>query len=271
MPELPEVETIVRALSPPLVGRSILDVQNDWPAHIVRPSFPELKTRIRGRKILAIRRRGKYLVFNLDEGETILIHLKMSGQLVIANANVPADKHVHTTFVLNGGEELRFRDVRKFGRVYLLRDPEEVLGALGPEPLSKFFTSEWLYRQLQRRRRIIKPLLLDQTFIAGIGNIYADEALFRARVRPERYSNSLTLAEAKSLHDGIRQTLEMGISRGGASIDNAYRKPDGTPGAMQFTFNVYGRATEPCFRCDGVVQKIVLGGRGTHFCISCQM
>ena len=199
MPELPEVETIVRALRQPLLGHAIVGVRNDWPRHIGAPGLAELKERIDGLRIEAINRRGKYLVFDLGKSEHLIIHLKMSGQLMVASSGSPADKHVHTVFTLDSGDELRFRDIRKFGRVYLLRDPETILGQLGPEPLSSSFSADILYQGLQKRKRLLKPLLLDQTFIAGIGNIYADEALYYARLHPKRYSHTLTGSEANAL------------------------------------------------------------------------
>jgi formamidopyrimidine-DNA glycosylase len=270
MPELPEVETIVRGLRQPLVGRTITDFWTDWPRQIVTPEPDALRIRVRGRTFEAVRRRGKYLLFELDQGEVLMVHLKMSGQLSVQPGSVPADKHVHTIFRLAGGDELRFRDVRKFGRVYLVTDRDTILGELGPEPLSDEFTAGWLEENLGRRRRVLKPLLLDQTFIAGIGNIYADEALHRAAIRPDRRSDSLRSDEVAGLHAAIQTVLQLGIERQGASIDNAYRQPDGSGGQMQETFAVYGRPGEPCVRCDGLVQRIVLGGRGTHFCNSCQ-
>ncbi len=271
MPELPEVETITRSLRPSLIGRTIVDVHNDWPRHIAQPDFPEFRQRIISLNFKSITRRGKYIVFHLSGDETLIIHLKMSGQLSIAKAGETADKHVHTVFGLSDGHELWFQDTRKFGRVYLVTDPDDVLGSLGPEPLSDAFTSEWLFEQLISRNRVLKPLLLDQSFIAGIGNIYADEALFHARLHPQRRSNSLSLPEVHVLHTAIRQVLEIGIDRGGASIDAAYRKPDGTMGQMQNSFSVYGRAGERCTRCEGIVHKMQLGGRGTHFCFGCQI
>lgn len=271
MPELPEVETISNSLRPSLIGKTIVDVRNDWPRHIAKPDFPELRQRIIGTNFKSTARRGKYIVFLLSSGESLIIHLKMSGQLSVAKTTDTADKYVHTAFTLSDGHELRFRDTRKFGRVYLVRDPDEVLGLLGPEPLSDTFTPKWLREGLMSRNRILKPLLLDQSFVAGIGNIYADEALYQARLHPQRRSNSLSKKEAHALHAAIRQVLELGIARGGASIDAAYRKPDGTMGQMQNSFSVYGRAGEQCRRCEGVIQKIQLGGRGTHFCIGCQV
>jgi formamidopyrimidine-DNA glycosylase len=200
----------------------------------------------------------------------LIIHLKMSGQLAVAPADAPDDPHTHTVFVLASGQELRFRDPRKFGRVYLVRDPAEVLGPLGPEPLSAEFSPEWLRARLQARRRVLKPLLLDQTFLAGIGNIYADEALYRAQLRPTRHANTLTAAESDALYAAIREALETGIAREGASITASYRKPDGSPGQMQDEFVAYGQAGQVCHRCGGTIERIVLGGRSTFYCGGCQ-
>jgi formamidopyrimidine-DNA glycosylase len=270
VPELPEVETIVRGLRAPLIGRTVSGFWTDWPNHIVTPEPDALAMRIRGRTFQGVRRRGKYLVFELDQGEVLIVHLKMSGQLSVQPESEPADRYVHTIFRLEGGEELRFRDVRKFGRVYLVTDPDRVVGQLGPEPLSGDFTVTWLEEQLGRRRRVLKPLLLDQTFIAGIGNIYADEALFLAAIRPDRHSDSLGRQEIAALHEAIQVVLRLGIERQGASIDGSYRQPDGSRGQMQEVFVAYGRAGEDCLRCQGTIERIILGGRSTHFCPDCQ-
>lgn len=271
MPELPEVETIVRALRPALLGRTILGLHSDWPAQLAEPNQDEFDRRIHLRTVESLERRGKYLVFRLDADETLIIHLKMSGHLSVEDARIPPDKHVHTRFSLNGDEELRFRDVRKFGRVYLVSNPDNVLGDLGPEPLSVAFSNQWLVEHLLSRKRILKPLLLDQTFIAGIGNIYADEALFQAKLNPERRSNSLSNSEIQGLHQSIQKVLRLGIKEEGASIDAIYRKPDGSMGGMQDSFAVYGRTGMGCPRCSGTIKKITLGGRGTHFCDQCQL
>jgi formamidopyrimidine-DNA glycosylase len=270
MPELPEVETTVRALRQPLNGRTVTGMQNDWPKHLVSPPLAEFRQRIQNKTFHSVERRGKYLIFNMTEPETMLIHLKMSGHLAVVSAEEPADKHVHTIFELDNGTELRFRDIRKFGRVYLLHDPQSVLGQLGPEPLSDEFTADLLHNLLQKRKRILKPLLLDQTFVAGVGNIYADEALHYAAIRPTRISDSLSKSESAALHAGIQKALNLGISREGASIDN-YRKPDGSRGDMQNVLVAYSRTGEPCYRCGGIIERIVLGSRSTHFCPHCQL
>ncbi|MEW5985877.1 MAG: bifunctional DNA-formamidopyrimidine glycosylase/DNA-(apurinic or apyrimidinic site) lyase [Chloroflexota bacterium] len=287
MPELPEVETTVRALREPLVGRVITGVRNDWPRHIATPTLEELQARIGGRRIEAIDRRGKYLVFRLDADETLLIHLKMTGHLSVVPSGTPPDKHTHTIFELAGGKwqvaggeiqnpkskiqngELHFNDPRKFGRVYLVRDPAEVVGDLGPEPLEPEFTPAVLAERLRGHKKALKTLLLDQTFLAGVGNIYADEALFEARLHPLRPANSLSAAEIEALHAAIQYVLELGITREGASIDR-YRKPDGEKGDMQNAVSVFRRTGYPCFRCGTPILRMVVGGRSTHFCPECQ-
>ncbi|WP_420644643.1 bifunctional DNA-formamidopyrimidine glycosylase/DNA-(apurinic or apyrimidinic site) lyase [Candidatus Leptofilum sp.] len=269
MPELPEVETVVRALRQPLIGRTIVGVRNDWPRHIGTPGLDEFQARIQNCTVQAINRRAKYLVFSLTHGETLIAHLKMSGHLAVEDAHEPADKHVHTVFELDNGQELRFRDIRKFGRVYLVQDPNEILGKLGPEPLEPTFTPALLTERLNGRTRILKPLLLDQQFIAGVGNIYADESLFYAKLHPTRPANTLDRNEISALHSAIQKVLKMGIEREGASIE-LYVKPDGSKGDMQNAVAVFRRTGEPCYECGRPIERIVLGGRSTHFCPNCQ-
>ena len=269
MPELPEVETFVRALRRPLVGRTITGARNDWPRHVAVPPVDELRARVAGRRIEAIDRRGKYLVFSLSDDETLIIHLKMSGHLSVVPAGTPPDPYAHTVFELDDGHELRFRDPRKFGRVYLVHDPADVLAPLGPEPLPDEFTAAELAARLAGRKRVLKPLLLDQTFIAGIGNIYADEALHDARLLPTRRSDTLTADEIVALHAAIQKVLALGIAREGASI-SSYVKPDGEKGDMQNAVMVFRRTGQSCYRCGGPIERMVLGGRSTHFCPNCQ-
>ncbi len=269
MPELPEVETVVRMLRPFLINHTFTGAHTTWPRHIDRPAPSELNRRINGRSVQNVTRRGKYIVIHLSGNETLIIHLRMSGHLSVSKPEHPVDKHTHTIFTLDNGKELRFRDTRKFGRVWLVQNPDDVLGKLGPEPLEADFTIETLRTQFQGRKRILKSLLLDQSVIAGIGNIYADEALFYAGLHPTRRSNSLTDAEIVDLYKGIRQALLLGVSNEGASIDS-YRKPDGEKGDMQNVVNVYGRTGQPCFHCNTPIQRIVVGQRSTHFCPNCQ-
>ena len=269
MPELPEVETTVRALRRPLLGQVITAVHNTWPRHIATPTLPEMQARIQGCRIESISRRAKYLLFHLSGGETLIVHLKMTGHLFVTQADEPLDKHTHTIFTLASGQELRFQDMRKFGRVYLVRDPQEIFEKLGPEPLAASFTVDCLRQRLNGRNRSLKPLLLDQTFIAGVGNIYADEALFYAGLHPQRKADSLTADEIKALHVAIQKVLKLGIEREGASISN-YIKPDGSKGDMQNAVTVFRRTEMPCYQCGNPIQRIVLGGRSTHFCPHCQ-
>jgi len=269
MPELPEVETFVRALRAPLVGRTIIGLHNDWPRQIAVLSPETLRARIIGRRIEAIDRRGKYLVFSLSDDETLIIHLKMTGHLSVVPSDTPADRYAHTVFELDDGRELRFRDPRKFGRVYLVHDPADVLGSLGPEPLGEEFTAAELADGLRRHKRAIKPLLLDQTFIAGIGNIYADEALFHSGILPTRRSDTLEADEALALHEAIRKVLATGIEREGASI-STYVKADGQKGDMQNAVAAFRRTGQPCYTCGRPIERMVLGGRSTHYCPHCQ-
>jgi formamidopyrimidine-DNA glycosylase len=271
MPELPEVETIVRGLREgsaerggSVVGKTIARVSVRWPRHIARPSPRALKQALPGQTIQAITRRGKYLVFALSQG-VLLIHLKMSGDLVLAPAGTPPEPYARTVFHFDDGSELRFNDTRKFGKVFYVLAADDVTGTLGPEPLEPGFTAARLAHMLQARQRALKPLLLDQTFLAGLGNIYTDEALHRAGLHPLRRSDSLTPDEVRRLWRAIREALRSGLRHNGASIDWAYRG-----GGFQNYFRVYGRADEPCPSCGTPIRRIVVGQRGTHYCPQCQ-
>ncbi len=270
MPELPEVETVVRGLRAPLVGRTITGVWLDWPNSLVTPSAEAFAARLPGQMIRSVERRAKYILIGLP-ADTLLIHLKMSGRLYVApvGASREADRWVHFRFSLDNNHELRFSDARKFGRVYLVPDAAAVVGRLGPEPLDDAFTPEAFRALLARRRGAIKPLLLNQTFIAGIGNIYADEALHRAGIHPLRRAESLNDEEQARLYAGIRAALSAGIDHEGASV-NWYRKPDGSRGESQEHFRVYGRTGQPCPVCGVSIRRIVVGQRGTHVCPNCQ-
>jgi formamidopyrimidine-DNA glycosylase len=270
MPELPEVETIVRHLrhgvdgTPPLPGKTIQRARLAWPRHIAEPSPQDFQRRVAGQTVRDVRRRGKYLVFPLSR-DTMLIHLKMSGDLVMSPADDPPQPYGHTVFELSDGWELRFSDARKFGKIFLMDDPGRKLDPLGPEPLSDDFTADVLGQRLAMHRRALKPLLLDQSFIAGLGNIYADEALHRAGLHPLRRSDELNHAEVGALWRGIRLALEAGLEHNGASIDWVYRGGD-----FQNHFRVYQRAGEPCPVCGTALVRIVVAQRGTHFCPTCQ-
>jgi len=264
MPELPEVETYVRDLRGLLVGRAFTGVVVTWP-NSIRTPIPTLHSDLPGRRIEALTRRGKYLQFHLSGEMYLFLHLKMSGRLLVEPASEAPNRHVRTIFRLDNGHELRFEDARKFGRVYLVADPDEVTGHLGPEPLADDFTLQRFAALLKGRRGQLKPLLLNQTFIAGIGNIYADESCFRAGLHPRRRADTLSPAEQSRLYRAIRQSLAAGIVHRGASFDAVYRG-----GEFQNHFQVYGRRGEPCPRCGATIRRIVVGGRGTHFCPRCQ-
>lgn len=270
MPELPEVETIARTLRPALTGAEILGAEILWARTIAVPPARKFRGQIRGQKIIGVGRRAKFLHLQLSTFH-LFIHLRMSGDVLIQEGDYKPAKHDRLILTLasssNGkGEKLLvFRDARKFGRVWLTDDPASVIGDLGPEPLSEAFTPAWLYENLRRRHRQLKPLLLDQTFLAGLGNIYADESLHRARLHPQAASDAVTREQAARLWEAIRATLEEGIRRNGASIDWVYRG-----GEFQNHFRVYGREGQPCPICGTKIERLVIGQRGTHICPTCQ-
>jgi formamidopyrimidine-DNA glycosylase len=269
MPELPEVETIVRSLrtskaGPGLIGQTIRRVNTTWPRHIEHPSPATFKRKIRDRTIKDVTRRGKYLVLPLDQG-TLLIHLRMSGDLRVTPNASELGPYEHTRFELGNNWDLRFSDARKFGRIGWYRDPGIILDRLGPEPLDSNFSAAMLHERLKARSRQLKPLLLDQFFIAGLGNIYADEALHRAGIHPLRRSDTLSMGETEALWRGMREALYDGLHHNGASIDWVYRG-----GEFQNHFGVYQRTGESCAVCGTAIQRIVVGQRGTHVCPTCQ-
>jgi formamidopyrimidine-DNA glycosylase len=269
MPELPEVETIKRDLSPLAVGRTIIGVTVAWEGCVDRPSMATFRERVVGRRIEAVGRRGKFLVMNLSGGGALLVHLRMTGSLLICEPTEPWQTHARLAFGLDDGRELRFVTVRKFARVYLVEDPQEVLGELGPEPLEEGLNREAFCQLFDNRRGMIKPLLLDQRFIAGLGNIYVDEALFRARIHPQRTADNLTPAELDGLLVTIREVLREAIANEGTSRSD-YVRPDGSQGTQQERLLVSGRAGDPCPRCGTEIERIVVGGRGTYICPRCQ-
>jgi formamidopyrimidine-DNA glycosylase len=270
MPELPEVETVVRGLRAPLLGRTIQQVW--WGRESVIRALPpsDFAARIAGQRVHAIDRRAKYILIQLDH-DVLVVHLKMTGRLYVVDDAVEneADRWVRWRAQLDNGKQLRFSDARRFGFVALAPSFESIAPRLGPEPLTDAFAPAVFAAGLARHHRAIKVQLMDQAFIAGIGNIYADESLHRAGIHPLRYSDTLTAAEASLLYDAIRTVLQEGIEREGASV-NWYRKPDGTQGSAQTAFYVYDRTGAPCLRCGTPVEKIRVGGRGTHYCPACQ-
>lgn len=271
MPELPEVETTVRDLRPRLVGRTLVGATVRWKRTLAAPSAAKFTQEIRGNKIVALTRRGKYLVFHLRRGNVtryLLAHLRMTGAFRIDPRDAPRDKHMHVCLQLNNGKELRFRDPRKFGRMWLVDDPGCVVGKLGPEPLE--ISSREFHKLFETRRGNLKPLLLDQTFLAGVGNIYADESLWYARLHPLRKAGTLTRAERSRLYRAIRQVLTRSIAKGGTSIDVMYKRVNGMSGGFQASLRAFDREERPCRRCGTPIQKTVVGQRGTHFCPTCQ-
>jgi formamidopyrimidine-DNA glycosylase len=271
MPELPEVETTVRDLRPHLVGRTIVGATVRWKRTIATPSAAKFAQQIRGNKIVALTRRGKHLVFHVRHADItryLFVHLRMTGGFRIDPHSAPRDKHIHVCFQLNNGKELRFRDTRKFGRMWLVDDPEQVVGKLGPEPLE--ISSIEFHRLFETRRGKLKPLLLNQTFLAGVGNIYADESLWYARLHPLRKAETLTRDERARLYRAIRQVLTRAIALGGTSIDVMYTRVNGVSGGFQNSLRAFDREKRPCRRCGTPIQKTVVGQRGTHFCPTCQ-
>lgn len=270
MPELPEVETVVRGLRAPLIGRTVQGIWADWHRTVRTPQLDVFAGRIAGQTFQAVERRAKYIVCHLTH-DLLVVHLKMTGRLYVAEANthLASDRWVHFRADLDGGMQLRFSDSRKFGFVALVEHFDELHANLGPEPLEDAFTAEVMWERLQRHSKGIKAVLLDQAFVAGVGNIYADEALWRAQIHPLQPANRLTVADAHRLHRAVRGALADGIDHEGASI-NWYRKPDGTTGDAQNHFSAYDRGGQPCLRCGTPLMKIRAAGRGTHFCPQCQ-
>ncbi len=236
-----------------------------WPRHVKRPSVSTFRRQIRGRTVTDVLRRGKFILIPLDE-QVLVIHLMMSGDLHMQESTNPRGKFEHTVFEFESGWQLRFSDSRKFGRVMLLKDVSEIDNSLGPEPLADDFDPRLLGEILLKHKRLLKPLLMDQHMIAGLGNIYVDEALHRAKLHPLRHSDSLNAGEIKALWKGIRRSLQAGLRHNGASIDWVYRGGD-----FQNHFRVYGRKGEPCPVCATAIVRIVVGQRGTHFCPTCQV
>jgi formamidopyrimidine-DNA glycosylase len=235
-----------------------------WPRSLATPTVEEFYRRLPGQVITAIGRRGKIILFSLTR-DTLLIHLRMSGDLLVEPEDAPLALHHRILINFQNGTRLAFNDTRKFGRAWLVDDPEQVIERLGPEPLAPNFTADDLYQRLQATHRQLKPLLLDQSFLAGLGNIYVDESLNLARLHPLENSQQVTRQQAVCLWESIRQVLTEAILRNGASIDWVYRGGD-----FQNYFRAYNRVGQPCLECGTPIQRIKVGQRGTHFCPHCQ-
>jgi formamidopyrimidine-DNA glycosylase len=270
MPELPEVETVARELSRSLVGQTIAGVEVGWARSIVNLEPGEFCNQLTGRKVVIVTRRGKWIVIKLDAG-ALLVHLRMSGQLIWDTCLPVDDRYVRAAFTVDDGRVLCFSDMRKFGRLWLVDDPEAALADLGPEPLDDDFTLTRFLSMLDGRKSRLKSLLLDQRFIAGLGNIYTDESFWRAGIHPERRADSLTVEEAGRLHRAIREVLQAAVDSGGTTLEDArYRDPDGRAGDFSRELAAYGRDGKPCPRCGESIVRKRLGQRSTHYCPHCQ-
>jgi formamidopyrimidine-DNA glycosylase len=273
VPELPEVETIVADLRPHLVGRTIVRCELSFPTIVRHPEPEDFIDEITGMRIESVGRRGKYILVHLTGEVVLVVHLGMTGQLRLFDPVTPLEKHTHAVFFLDDGRQLRYRDPRRFGRL-LLGTERGLLAAkkmprLGPEPIDPDFAADELYRRLRKRRTALKAVLLDQSTIAGVGNIYADESLHRARLRPDRLAGTVSKKSARRLHESLRSSLQTAIDNRGSSVDT-YRDAWGEMGRQQEQLLVYGRAGEPCFTCGRPLSAMRIAGRTTVFCRHCQ-
>ncbi|MGB9803029.1 bifunctional DNA-formamidopyrimidine glycosylase/DNA-(apurinic or apyrimidinic site) lyase [Desulfofundulus sp.] len=273
MPELPEVETIKRTIKEKLPGLTICGADIFLPKIIQRPSPEEFCRLVVDKKVLDVDRRGKYLLISLSRGLVLVVHLRMTGQLIYTATEEPRSRHTHLIFYLDNGHQLRYIDVRQFGRFWLVpeKDLQAVSGLkdLGVEPLSREFTLDFLAKGLKSRRTTLKSLLLEQTFIAGLGNIYSDEVLHRAGLHPSRTANTLTPPEVRALFEAIRTVLEEAISSRGTSVRD-YVDGMGRAGTFQEKLRVYGQKGKPCTRCGRPIERLRSGNRSTYYCPGCQ-
>jgi formamidopyrimidine-DNA glycosylase len=270
MPELPEVETVVRYINPNIVGKIIegVEPQNNYDKVLATHGPKQFNELVKNKSIVDVTRRGKYIVIHLESG-FIMIHLRMTGRLLLKLSE--EDKPRHNTAIINftDGTSLYFKDYRKFGRVYYYDSMAYIDNKLGVEPLSKNFTKDWLYKNLQKSKRQLKPLLLDQGFIAGLGNIYVDEALWFAKLHPQQIGSSVNLKKANVLHGAIQKLLQTAIDNQGTTIINFYFG-EGKKGNFREQLQVFGRQDKNCPRCESVIKKIRVAQRGTHLCPRCQ-
>jgi formamidopyrimidine-DNA glycosylase len=265
MPELPEVETIKNELAPHVVGRSVVGLSFPWEGIVRRASLAEFSSRLIGQRITGLGRRGKYLICSLSSGQALVIHLKMTGSLWLKDP----ERFVRAIIQLDDGTNIYFRDPRKFGIMWLVDDDKSVGAKMGPEALGKEFTAEALAEKLAKRTAPIKALLCDQGLVAGIGNMYADEALFLAKIHPMRAGGSLSQEEVKRLHQAVRKVLAAGINEKGASTDTYFR-PSGEKGSAHWQFRVAHRRGENCPVCGTPLERLPVRNRGSYFCPKCQ-
>ncbi len=268
MPELPEVETIKNELMPHIIGRKLTGVTLFWDGIVRQPSVTDFRSRLIGQKITGLARHGKYLIVGLTSDDLLIIHLKMSGSLLISRDSSEPPKYTRAIIHLDKGTNIFFRDPRKFGAMWLVGDKDTIVGKLGPEPLEADFTPQVLAQRLKNRTAPIKALLFDQSFVAGIGNMYADEALFAAGIHPLRPGGSLSQDEIERLHSAIKQVLWSAIGNKGASVVNYYR-PSGELGTAHFEFKVAHGRGKDCPNCSTPIQRITVRNRGTYFCPKC--
>ena len=273
MPEMPEVEIIRRYLDTQVAGKTIMNLDIRLPRMIKWPDVEGFRALVTGRTIKGISRRGKYLLMELDNDSKVVFHLRMTGRLVYEPTGETSDHHARVIFHLQDGASLVYGDTRTLGTIHGLK-PQELgmlkgLAEMGPEPLSAEFTAEYLDKTANQRKVAIKSFLLNQKYIGGIGNIYADEALFLARIHPLRPANSLTQAECSSLWESVNKVIAAGIADGGTTFRD-YQNGEGGKGSHQEHLYVYGRKGEQCHNCGAVIERITVGGRGTHFCPKCQ-
>ena len=274
MPELPEVETYVRDLTPLLRGRTVNGVTILWPRIIAAPTVDEFMRNIIGQQFATFGRRGKYMLLGLASGDTLIVHLRMTGRVLLYEQPVLPAKHTHVVLDLVDGGQIHYQDSRKFGRLWLVADPASVLHKLGEEPLGDGFGAATLAAKVTGRSASVKALLLDQSVVAGVGNIYADESLFLAGIHPARPGNTLHSHEIEKLHKAIQTVLASAIAHHGSSLGRSsiqnYARPGGEAGEFQGEHKVFQRTGEPCVSCGEQIQRIVITQRSTHFCPFCQ-
>lgn len=269
MPELPEVETVKNELVPYVVGRRITGVTLLWEGMVKEPSVDEFRSRVTGQTITGISRRGKYLSLALSGGDTLIIHLKMTGSLIVKRNNEEPPQYTRAIIHLDNDTDVAFRDPRKFGVLRVVDDDDKIIGKLGPEPFDADFTPQVLARILEKRKTPMKALLCEQHLIAGIGSMYADEVLFAVKIHPVRPGDRVSGSEVETLYNAIREILYTAIENKGASVDTYYR-PDGSKGTAHYEFKVAHRFKEPCFVCGTPIERIKVRGRGSYFCPDCQ-
>lgn len=272
MPELPEVETIKRALEKQVVGKIIKSAESNFPKLVAQPDFRKFQARIKNKKIESLSRRGKFLIFYLSGSKVLISHLRMTGHWLVGS-DLKKEKFIHLNLKLNDSKILAYSDIRKFGRIWLV-DKNELAdfipwSKLGPEPLSKEFTWKVFVDRLGRHKATIKQMLLNQEVVAGLGNIYVDEVLFKAGINPHRFAKRLTVGEKLKIFRAIKTILALAIKHSGTTVVN-FTTPEGGSGHFQKHLKVYGKKGNRCPRCKGKIKRIVVAGRGTHYCPKCQ-